>query len=92
MFAFFIVYLNIIKDYFYKTVFNFIFRKRHLSFRASKDLDRCQVADSSVGNIQYAKQILISYVRADAAHHALELKQELSHLGFSVYLVSSVRH
>ncbi|KAJ8317747.1 hypothetical protein KUTeg_005651 [Tegillarca granosa] len=70
-----------------KAVRSSLLGKRHLSFRDSKDLDRCQVADSSVGNIQYAKQILISYVRADAAHHALDLKQELSLLGFSVYLV-----
>ncbi|CAC5403742.1 unnamed protein product [Mytilus coruscus] len=56
---------------------------RHLSFRTSKDLDRNQIADSSVTD---EKQILISYVRADAAHHALTLKQELSSLGFSVYL------
>ncbi|KAJ8317746.1 hypothetical protein KUTeg_005650 [Tegillarca granosa] len=69
-----------------KAVRSSLLGKRHLSFRDSKDLDRCQVADSSVGNIQYAKQILISYVRADAAHHALDLKQELSLLGFSVYL------
>ncbi|VDI62669.1 Hypothetical predicted protein [Mytilus galloprovincialis] len=56
---------------------------RHLSFRTSKDLDRNQIADSSMND---EKQILISYVRADAAHHALILKQELSSLGFSVYL------
>ena len=34
-----------------------------------------------------SKQVLISYVRAEAAQHALDLKEELSHLGFSVYLV-----
>ncbi|XP_063433668.1 uncharacterized protein LOC134715430 isoform X1 [Mytilus trossulus] len=56
---------------------------RHLSFRTSKDLDRNQIADSSMTD---EKQILISYVRTDAAHHALILKQELSSLGFSVYL------
>ncbi|XP_063435796.1 uncharacterized protein LOC134716722 [Mytilus trossulus] len=56
---------------------------RHLSFRTSKDLDRNPIADSSMNN---EKQILISYVRTDAAHHALILKQELSFLGFSVYL------
>lgn len=61
------------------------FSTRHLSFRTSKDLDRNQIADSSMTD---GKQILISYVRADAAHHALILKQELSSLGFSVYLVS----
>ncbi|XP_078312301.1 uncharacterized protein LOC111099612 isoform X1 [Crassostrea virginica] len=62
-------------------------RKRHLSFRSSKDLERISPADSSVGDVTAAvKQILISYVRAEAAQHALRLKQELSALGFSVYL------
>ena len=64
--------------------FDFLFRSRHLSFRTSKDLNRKQLADSSMAD---GKQILISYVRADAAHHALALKQELSSLGLSVYLV-----
>ena len=35
-----------------------------------------------------AKQILISYVRAEASQYALDLKQELEALNFSVYLVS----
>ncbi|XP_061171783.1 uncharacterized protein LOC133181268 [Saccostrea echinata] len=62
-------------------------RKRHLSFRSSKDLERVSPADSSVGDVTGSvKQILISYVRAEAAQHALRLKQELSALGFSVYL------
>ncbi|XP_062566077.1 uncharacterized protein LOC134228434 isoform X2 [Saccostrea cucullata] len=62
-------------------------RKRHLSFRSSKDLERVSPADSSVGDMTGSvKQILISYVRAEAAQHALRLKQELSHLGFTVYL------
>lgn len=33
------------------------------------------------------KQILISYVRIEAALHALSLKEEFEKLGFSVYLV-----
>lgn len=57
---------------------------RHLSFRTSKDLQRKEIADSSMTD---EKQILISYVRAEAAHHAIALKQELSSLGYSVYLV-----
>lgn len=64
-----------------------ISRKRHLSFRSSKDLERVSPADSSVGDVTGSvKQILISYVRAEAAQHALRLKQELSALGFTVYL------
>ncbi|XP_076364339.1 uncharacterized protein LOC143253817 [Tachypleus tridentatus] len=39
-----------------------------------------------VGNPLVAKPILISYVRAEAAAHAVNLKQELCNLGFSVYL------
>ena len=35
-----------------------------------------------------AKQILISYVRAEASQYALDLKQELENQNFSVYLVS----
>ena len=57
---------------------------RHLSFRTSKDIQRKEMADSSMTD---EKQILISYVRAEAAHHAIALKQELSSLGYSVYLV-----
>jgi hypothetical protein len=34
------------------------------------------------------KQLLLSYVRAEAAQHALLLKEELSQLGYSVFLVS----
>lgn len=56
---------------------------RHLSFRTSKDLQRKEMADSSMTD---EKQILISYVRVEAAHHAIALKQELSSLGYSVYL------
>ncbi|XP_046576858.1 LOW QUALITY PROTEIN: uncharacterized protein LOC124284791 [Haliotis rubra] len=63
-------------------------RLRQLSFRTSKDTDRqssvdvTEVTDTSPDT----KQLLISYVRAEAADHALKLKEELSVLGFSVYL------
>ncbi|XP_041370245.1 uncharacterized protein LOC121384084 isoform X2 [Gigantopelta aegis] len=46
---------------------------------ASNCCSSCDVTGS-------AKQLLISYARADAAEHALNLKEELSHLGFSVFL------
>ncbi|XP_014662779.1 PREDICTED: uncharacterized protein LOC106805611 isoform X2 [Priapulus caudatus] len=60
---------------------------RGLTFRSGKDAARssaggepCQSCDDD------GKEILISYVRAEAAHHAVCLKEELSALGFSVYL------
>ncbi|KAK3094446.1 hypothetical protein FSP39_001842, partial [Pinctada imbricata] len=59
---------------------------RHLSFRSSKDLDRIPLGDSDHHDKDTGKQILISYVRAEAADHALNLKQELARLGYSVYL------
>jgi len=37
-----------------------------------------------------SKQILISYVRAEAAEHALQLKHSLARRGFDVFLVSCV--
>ena len=37
-----------------------------------------------------SRQILISYVRAEAAEHALRLKHSLSRCGFDVFLVSCV--
>jgi len=37
-----------------------------------------------------SKQVLISYVRAEAAEHALRLKRSLARLGFDVFLVSCV--
>lgn len=47
-------------------------------------------ADSPIktNNSQPAKQILISYVRAEASEYALDLKSELENLNLSVYLVS----
>nr|XP_006825953.1 PREDICTED: uncharacterized protein LOC102806317 [Saccoglossus kowalevskii] len=41
---------------------------------------------STPKSAQIAKQMLISYVRQEAAHHALALKTALEKLGFSVYL------
>ena len=37
-----------------------------------------------------SKQILISYVRAEAAEHALRLERSLTCSGFDVFLVSCV--
>ena len=42
---------------------------------------------TSIG-LDEPKQILISYVRAEAAQYALRLKEFLTDDGFSVYLVS----
>ncbi|BFY98125.1 hypothetical protein BsWGS_01166 [Bradybaena similaris] len=59
-----------------------------LSFSSSKDIER-QGSDESASNIQISgssKPLLISYVRAEAAEHALNLKRKLTDIGFSVYL------
>ncbi|KAG1660946.1 hypothetical protein GQR58_021785 [Nymphon striatum] len=48
-----------------------------------KDFERKKV-EKDMG---VAKPILISYVRAESAQNALEVKKELTDLGFSVYLV-----
>ncbi|XP_033756585.1 uncharacterized protein LOC117339220 [Pecten maximus] len=55
-----------------------------LSFRSVKDSSRC-LESPQAGELR-SKQILISYVRAEAAGHAVELKNQLSALGCSVYL------
>ncbi|XP_060076948.1 uncharacterized protein LOC132556554 [Ylistrum balloti] len=55
-----------------------------LSFRSVKDISRC--LESPEPWTPSSKQILISYVRAEAAQHAVELKNQLSALGCSVYL------
>ena len=62
-------------------------RLRQLTFRSSKDADRPTTL-IPMQETPEAKQILISYVRAEAAQQALALKNELSLLGYSVYLVS----
>ena len=65
-------------------LFLFVYSCKELSFGSGKDLSWQPSTDSDSVN----KQILISYVRAEAAQHALSLKEQLSELGFSVYLVS----
>ncbi|XP_069139992.1 uncharacterized protein [Argopecten irradians] len=55
-----------------------------LSFQSVKDSSRC-LESPQAGTLK-PKQILISYVRAEAAQHAVELKNQLSALGCSVYL------
>ncbi|ELU04881.1 hypothetical protein CAPTEDRAFT_227756 [Capitella teleta] len=53
---------------------------KQLMFQSHKDLDRSQSTTSN------GKQLLLSYVRAEAAQHALLLKEELNLLGYSVFL------
>lgn len=59
-----------------------------LSFTSSKDIDRksADVTAPSPQVNQDHKQLLISYVRAEAAEHAINLKRKLTDIGFSVYL------
>ncbi|XP_067144072.1 uncharacterized protein [Centruroides vittatus] len=54
---------------------------RSISVRRGKDYRR-----GFTGKELVAKPILLSYVRAEAAQYALQLKNELCTLGFSVYL------
>ncbi|KAK6185756.1 hypothetical protein SNE40_007918 [Patella caerulea] len=63
-------------------------KMRELTFCTSKDMNRpSSSSEVSCNDISLqSKQLLISYVRAEAAEHALHLKNELSNLGFSVYL------
>ncbi|XP_052772831.1 uncharacterized protein LOC128211800 isoform X2 [Mya arenaria] len=56
-----------------------------LSFRSSKDLDRPASMDVVDGRTP-GKQVLISYVRSEAATHALRLKEQLLGQGLTVYL------
>ncbi|XP_005093466.1 uncharacterized protein LOC101852907 [Aplysia californica] len=59
-----------------------------LSFSSSKDVTR-PIKDEPIvpaAEVMDSKQLLISYVRAEAAEHALNLKGKLTDLGFSVYL------
>ncbi|XP_060558863.1 uncharacterized protein LOC132719139 [Ruditapes philippinarum] len=56
-----------------------------LSFRSGKDVFRQLSSDTNEAGSTY-KQVLISYVRSEAADHALRLKQQLTTLGLSVYL------
>ncbi|XP_059145474.1 uncharacterized protein LOC131932566 [Physella acuta] len=59
-----------------------------LSFTSSKDINRLSTDDLAPRPLstQDSKQLLISYVRAEAAEHALNLKRKLTDIGFSVYL------
>ncbi|XP_013086938.2 uncharacterized protein LOC106071400 isoform X1 [Biomphalaria glabrata] len=59
-----------------------------LSFTSSKDIDRKPTDETAVRTPvqQDSKQLLISYVRAEAAEHAVNLKRKLTEIGFSVYL------
>jgi len=47
-------------------------------------------AVTSCSDTARSKQILISYVRAEAAEHALRLKHSLTGRGFDVFLVSCI--
>lgn len=58
---------------------------KELSFRSSKDLFRQLDSDVTDSGAK-PKQVLISYVRSEAANHALKLKERLTSLGLSVYL------
>ena len=63
--------------------------QKQLTFGSSKDEVRfADNPDCAPVDSKKAKQILISYVRAEAAQAALELKRELEKLRYSVYLVS----
>ena len=65
---------------------NYIFRiAPQLTFRSGKDVTR----EINLSNEEHLgrKQILISYVRAEAAKHALQLKRALTEAGFGVFLV-----
>jgi len=66
------------------------FRNPQLSFRSSKDLSRPAPIDVTDGR-GAGKQVLISYVRSEAAEHALRLKEALVKQGITVYLVKSYR-
>ena len=61
---------------------------RQPTFRTGKDVDRHSLSTDSGESHGRMHQMLISYVRAEAAQHALELKKALTAEGFAVYLVS----
>ena len=63
-----------------------------LSFTSGKDapLMGSPLAPVTEGGGPHGKQLLISYVRAEAAEHAVLLKDKLTQMGFSVYLVSEM--
>jgi hypothetical protein len=59
-----------------------------LTYQHNLDEARPVTAIMDAGSTSKHKQILISYVRAEAAEHAVRLKKSLISLGFSVFLVS----
>jgi hypothetical protein len=59
-----------------------------LTYQHNLDEARPLNAIMDANNTSKHKQILISYVRAEAAEHAVRLKKSLNGLGFSVFLVS----
>ncbi|GFO13561.1 tir motif-containing protein [Plakobranchus ocellatus] len=56
-----------------------------LSFASNKDMEH-NSAQPLMRALPVSKQLLISYVRAEAAEHAHMLKRSLNQIGFSVYL------
>ncbi|XP_064630200.1 uncharacterized protein LOC135489044 isoform X1 [Lineus longissimus] len=59
---------------------------RQLTYHSSKDVGRRTSQEVEVENHGKMHQILISYVRAEAAQHALDLKKALTDIGYTVYL------
>jgi len=62
-----------------------------VTFQRSLEEVRSGTSVAEGGNVSKHKQILISYVRAEAADYAIRLKRSLTHHGFSVFLVSTDR-
>jgi hypothetical protein len=63
-----------------------------LTYHSSKDVGRRTSQEEEVENHGKLHQILISYVRAEAAQHALDLKKALTDIGYTVYLVRLVMY
>ncbi|XP_071038969.1 uncharacterized protein [Parasteatoda tepidariorum] len=64
-------------------------RKKSIKFKPESQFSiklRSSDKRPRIGKNSLVRPILISYVRAEAAQYALDLKQELVTLGFSVYL------
>ena len=73
-------------------VFVYLLFRLPLTFQRSLDEARSGSSVVDGGSVSKHKQILISYVRAEAADYALRLKRSLTHRGFSVFLVSILRY
>ena len=58
---------------------------KQLTFQTTKDKGRYGSHEAT--SAFEPKQVLLSYVRVEAAQHALQLKQQLTRLGYSVFLV-----